>query len=198
MPPVVPRRGTPCRLNLFRRTSPNTWPWGFPAIDRITHAGLGDMILLGGYSSSGKTLLSILMAAALSHVPLEKIKDLNFSESDWDRLTQAAVDIGTVCPFNIHQAAGSTVDDITSSALGRGCQILYVDYVQQLRVPELRTDNPRIDTQTMVELEPGPDHPAAREMAEKGRAVKQANRLAGQVQFQECRAGEGENPFEGP
>lgn len=175
---------------------PQYLPWGFPAIDRITHAGLGDMILLGGYSSSGKTLLSILMAAALSHVPLEKIKNLNFSESDWDRLAQAVVDISTVCPFNIHQAAGSTVDDITSSALGRGCQSIYVDYVQQLRAPELRTDNPRIDTQTMVELEP--DHPAAREMAEKGRAAKQANRLAGQVQFQECRAGAGESPFEGP
>ena len=41
---------------------PKYLPWGFPTIDRITYAELGDMILLGGYSSSGKTLLSILMA----------------------------------------------------------------------------------------------------------------------------------------
>lgn len=79
-------RATDFYQRMQRKDKPKYLPWGFPTIDRTTYAELGDMILLGGYSSSGKTLLSILMAAALSHVPLEKIKDLNFSESDWDRL----------------------------------------------------------------------------------------------------------------
>lgn len=322
-------RATDFYQRMQRKDKPKYLPWGFPTIDRTTYAELGDMILLGGYSSSGKTLLSVLMAAAqaragyrvgyysletgpkkmtdrqaaaLSHVPLNKIKDRNFSESDWGKLAQAAVDISTVCPFNIHQAAGSTVDDITSSALGRGYQIIYVDYVQQLRVPEMRTDDPRIivteisqrlkrfaqstgtavvalaqlsrpetvlvdavdenkqkikrkvivapsmhsfkesgqleqdadlafllwakdyenndsnrilkvgknkegfrksvelvfhgDTQIMVELEPRPDHSVAAQMSDIGRAAKQANRMAGQVQFQECRAEAKNNPFE--
>lgn len=38
----------------------------------------------------------------------------------------------------------------------------------------------------------------AARLSAHGRSVKQANRMAGQVQFQECRAGAGENPFEGP
>ena len=44
------------------KDKPQYLPWGIPAADRHTYAELGDMILLGGYASSGKTLLSILMA----------------------------------------------------------------------------------------------------------------------------------------
>lgn len=36
----------------------------------------------------------------------------------------------------------------------------------------------------------------ASRLAAHGRAVKQANRMAGQVQFQDYRAGTGDNPFE--
>ncbi len=52
------------------------------------------------------------------------------------------------------------------------------------------------DTQTMVELEPGPDHSVAAELSAKGRAVKQANRAQSQqAQFRELRDGDEENPF---
>ena len=164
-------RATDFYQRMQSKDKPKYLPWGFPTIDRITYAELGDMILLGGYSSSGKTLLSILMAttqakagykvgyysletgpkkmtnrqvSAMAHVPLEKIKSLDFTEGDWEKLAQAVCDISVTYPFTIHQAAGSSVDDITSDALGHGYQIIYVDYVQQLRVPGLRTDNPRI------------------------------------------------------
>ena len=49
------------------------------------------------------------------------------------------------------------------------------------------------DTQTMAELEP--DHSVAAQMSNIGRAVKQANRRNGQIQFQEVGAAAGENPF---
>ena len=144
---------------------PEYLPWGIPTADRAVYAELGDMILLGGYASSGKTLLSILMAmtqakraykvgyysletrpekladrmfASLTKVPLDRIKNRNFSGKDWEKFAQAANYVATVCPFDIIRAAGSTVDDIISDAIGHGYQIIYVDYVQLLRVPGVR------------------------------------------------------------
>ena len=144
---------------------PEYLPWGLPTADRSVYAELGDMILLGGYASSGKTLLSILMAmtqakraykvgyysletrpekmadrifATLSKVPMDRIKTRNFSGRDWAKFAQAANFVATVCPFDIIRAAGSTVDDIISDAIGHGYQIIYVDYVQLLRAPGVR------------------------------------------------------------
>ena len=297
---------------------PKYLPWGIPTADRATYAELGDMILLGGYASSGKTLLSILMAmaqaksgcrvgyysletkpekmadrmfASLTKVPLGRIKARDFAESEWSRFAEAANCVATVCPFDIIQAAGSTVDDIVADAVGHGYQVIYVDYVQLVRVPGVRSsdryaqvtaasqglktfaqstntavvalaqlsrpdkegkggkyippsmhsfresgqleqdadvafliypsdpdDNtsnrvfkigknkegprPRVelafrgDIQTMVELEPEPDHSMAAELSAKGRAIKQANRAAAQqVSFRELRGREEDNPF---
>ncbi len=150
---------------------PQYLPWGIPTADRATYAELGDMILLGGYSSSGKTLLSLLMAmaqakagykvgyysletdpykltarqaASMAQIPLERLKKQALQDSDWPRFAQACAAGAGECDFTIAQAAGFTVDDITTDALGHGYQIIYVDYVQQLRVSGMRADNPRI------------------------------------------------------
>ena len=153
------------------KDKPKYLPWGIPAADRATYAELGDMILLGGYASSGKTLLSILMAMAqakagykvgyysletkpekmadrmfssLARVPMGQIKSRTFSTYEWEKFADAANRVATVCPFDIIRASGSTVDDVTADAIGHGYQIVYVDYVQQLTVAGMRTDNPRI------------------------------------------------------
>ena len=144
---------------------PKYLPWGIPTADRDVYASLGDMILLGGYASSGKTLLSIAMAqaqakagyragyysletspekmtdrqvAALSGVPLSKIKTREFGENEWTRFAQAVCDASTVFPFDVIRAAGSTVDDITTDAIGHRYQVIYVDYVQLVRAPGVR------------------------------------------------------------
>ena len=149
-----------------KKEKPKYLPWGIPTADRNIYAELGDMILLGGRASSGKTLLSILMAMAqakagykvgyysletrpkkmadrmfssLAKVPLEKIKTRSFDEEEWPRLADAANCVATVCPYDIIQAAKSTVDDIVSDAIGHGYQIIYVDYVQLIR-PSGRRD----------------------------------------------------------
>ena len=142
------------------KEKPKYLPWGIPTADRHTFAELGDMILLGGYASSGKTLLSILMAIAqaktgykvgyysletkpekmadrifssLSKVTLGKIKKREFGEDDWRRFAESAVYFAEKCPFDIIRASSSTVDDITADAIGYGYQIIYVDYVQLIR-----------------------------------------------------------------
>ena len=143
---------------------PEYIPWGIPSADRMAYAELGDLILLGGYASAGKTLLSILMAlgqakryrvgyytletkpekmadrifAHLSGVPMDKIKTRDFGEGDWARIAQAASDYATRCPFDIIRAAGSNVDDIAADAVARGYQIVYVDYLQLIEAPGIR------------------------------------------------------------
>ena len=297
---------------------PRYLPWGIPTADRAVFAQLGDMILLGGYASSGKTLLSIAMAmtqakagyrvgyysletspqkmtdrqiAALAQVPLGKIKQREFFDAEWSKLAGAVNYAATTCPFDVIQAAGSAVDDIAADAIGHGYQVIYVDYVQLVQAPGVRaTDryavvtavsqglktfaqsthtavvalaqlsrpeksrdkagkpippsmhsfresgqleqdadaaflvypsNPddntsnrifkigknkegprakaelafRGDTQTMVELEPAPDRSVAAELSAKGRAVKQANRAMGQVEFRELKGDVPDNPF---
>jgi len=295
---------------------PDYLPWGIPTADRATYAELGDMVLLGGLASSGKTLLSIQMAqaqakagykvgyysletspekmtdrqaASLAGVPLGRIKKRDVRDGDWPRLAEACSLGAGEYAFPVIDASGSTVDDITADALGHGYQIVYVDYVQQLTVAGMRTDNPRIvvaevsqrlkrfarstktavvalaqlsrpdkedgkvlaptmysfkesgqleqdadvafllwlsdpndnfsnrnfkigknkegarytvelvfhgDTQTMVELEKGPDTSVATEMSNIGRAVKQRNRANGQMEFRELRGGDDDNPFD--
>ncbi len=143
---------------------PEYIPWGIPSADRMAYAELGDLILLGGYASAGKTLLSILMAlgqakryrvgyytletkpekmadrifAHLAGVPMDKIKTRDFGEGDWARIAQAASDYATRCPFDIIRAAGSNVDDIAADAVARGYQIVYVDYLQLIEAPGIR------------------------------------------------------------
>lgn len=163
-----PERAADFHRRMNRAEKPKYLPWGIPTADRAVYAGLGDMILLGGYASSGKTLLSISMAmaqaaagykvgyysletspekmtdrqmAALSGVPLGKIKTLGFSEGEWARFAQAENRAAMECPFDVIRAAGSTVDDITADAVGCGYQVVYVDYVQQLRVPGVRASD---------------------------------------------------------
>lgn len=299
------------------KDKPQYLPWGIPTADRATYAELGDVILLGGYASSGKTLLSILMAmaqakagyrvgyysletkpekmadrmfASLAKVSMGQIKSRTFGAYEWEKFAEAANCVATVCPFDVIRAAGSTVDDITTDAIGHGYQVIYVDYVQLVQVPGVRNsdryaqvtaasqglktfaqstntavvalaqlsrpdkegksgnyvppsmhsfresgqleqdadvaflvypsdpnDNSsnrvfkigknkegprpnvelafRGDTQTMVELEPAPDRSAAAELAANGRAVKAANRAKAQVEFQEIKGGNKDNPF---
>ena len=148
--------------------APKYLPWGIPVADRCVYAELGDMILLGGYASSGKTLLSITMAtaqaragyrvgyysletspekmtdrqiSALSGVPLWKIKRRKLSEEEWARFAQAESFAAGEAPFDVIDASARTVDDIAGHALGHRYQVIYVDYVQNLLAPGIRASD---------------------------------------------------------
>lgn len=148
----------------MKAAKPEYLPWGLPTADRTVRAELGDLILLGGYPSAGKTLLSLQMALAqakrykvgyysletrpekladrmfahLTGIPLDSIKDRDLDQHDWGKIASATNNFVSNCPFDIHRAAGSTVDDIASDAIERGYQIIYVDYLQLIEVPSVR------------------------------------------------------------
>lgn len=170
----VPMMMGPERMSDFHRRmssadKPKYLPWGIPTADRCVCAELGDMVLLGGYASSGKTLLSITMAtaqakagykvgyysletspqkltdrqmAALAGVPLWKIKSRNFSEEEWSRFAQAESFGSTEGSFAIVDAAGMSAEDVAAHAIAHSFQVVYVDYVQNLLSPGIRgSDN---------------------------------------------------------
>lgn len=137
---------------------PEYLPWGLPSANRAVFAQRGDLCLLGGYPSAGKTLLSIQMALSqaekyrvvyysletqpekmadriFSHmgkIRLEAIKRRELGEAEMLRAARAASEFATRCPFEIVQAAQARAEDVEADALSRRAEIVYIDYLQQL------------------------------------------------------------------
>ena len=129
--------------------------WGFDKLDAELYAELGDFIVVGGYPSAGKTLLSLQFALTLSEkyrvgylsletnprklvdrimshlakVPLKKIKERDLNEADYAALAEAAVRLSTR-KFDCIDAGGMTVRDIQAVALNKRYQVILVDYLQ--------------------------------------------------------------------
>ncbi len=130
--------------------------WGMPTPDLKIQAVRGDYILLGGYSSSGKTLLSLQFAlvqassnrvgyytletqpekmadrmfAYLSGLSLPAIKRHDLSRDEVELAKKAAELFAKRFPIEFVHAARWTVEDIIAHALSRGYEIIYIDYVQ--------------------------------------------------------------------
>lgn len=146
------------------KEKPEYLPWGIPSADRTVYAELGDLILLGGYPSAGKTLLSLQMALSqakrykvgyytletrpekmadrlfshLAQMPMNVIKRREISELGMGKLAKAANYFASETPMDFIQAAGLSVDDIAADAVSRGYQIVYVDYLQLIEAPGIR------------------------------------------------------------
>ena len=134
---------------------PEYLPWGIPALDKALYAELGDFIVVGGYPSAGKTLLSLQFALTLSEkyrvgyfsletstrklsdrvmshlakVPLAKIKQRDLNEADVAAMVEAAKTLSTRM-LDYIDAGGMTVRDIQAVALNMRYQVVFVDYLQ--------------------------------------------------------------------
>lgn len=128
---------------------------GMEALDRLLYLELGDFVLLGGYASSGKTLLSLQFALALTEkyrvgyftletnikkltdrlmahmaqVPLSTIKKCDLDGDDARRAADASRRLDKL-PLHFIHASGMTVRDIQAIALNRRYQVIFVDYLQ--------------------------------------------------------------------
>lgn len=146
------------------KEAPEYLPWGFPTLDRLLHSEPGDFNILGGYPSAGKTLISIQMALAiakryrvgyysletrpekmadrmfshLSGVPMSRIKQRELSDGDWTEFANATANFVSNCPFDIIRAAGSSVDDVAADAVANRYQVIFIDYMQLLKMPGIK------------------------------------------------------------
>lgn len=135
--------------------TPEYLAWGVPAIDGKVFAERGDLILLGGYPSAGKTLLAVQFALCLSNtyrvgffsletsarkltdrvmshmsqVPLTKIKRRDLNDADWEAIAAASADLSKL-QFSIIEASGMSVHDIQAVSLNQRFDIIFVDYLQ--------------------------------------------------------------------
>lgn len=135
--------------------TPEYLAWGVPGIDGKVFAERGDLILLGGYPSAGKTLLAVQFALCLSRiyrvgffsletsarkltdrimshmsqVSLLKIKQRDLNDSDWAAIATASSELSKL-PFSIVEASGMSVHDIQAVSLNQRFDIIFVDYLQ--------------------------------------------------------------------
>lgn len=139
--------------------------WGLPKVDAGTYVELGDMVVLGGYPSAGKTALAVSMAyhqakrfrvgfysletnrfkladrlvSNFVGIEMSAIKGNKITEEEWQRVADQSDRI-RARQLEIIEASGMTVQDIQSDALARRYEVVYVDYLQLIE-PESRRMN---------------------------------------------------------
>lgn len=139
--------------------------WGLPKLDAGTYTEMGDMVVLGGYPSAGKTALAVAMAyhqgktrrvgfysmetnrykladrllANLVGIEMSAIKRNQITGEQWQRVADQSDRIRTH-QLELIEASGMSVQDIQADALARRYEIVYIDYLQLVE-PETRKTN---------------------------------------------------------
>lgn len=148
--------------------APQYVPFGFPKLDKHLTAELGDVVVLGGYPSDGKSALMLQWAWALSEtysvgifsfetqqrkltdrlvanaaaVRLDVIKHNQLSSTEWG-LVALAGQLIQKRKLEIVEAAGMTAADVLATALARRYEIVMIDYVQLVQPPQRRRGGTR-------------------------------------------------------
>lgn len=144
---------------------------GFPALDEKLAVDPGDVLVIGGYPSDGKTALMLQWAWKISgtlpvgvfsfetsaekltdRIVTQAVPELRFSEVKrstmdaraWKRVTAASVEISRR-KLEIVEAAGMTADDILGVSLARGFRVICIDYVQLVAPGAVRRGGTRAE-----------------------------------------------------
>ena len=141
------------------KVKPDFLPWGFPSMNNIRVAG-GDLVLLGGYPSDGKTTLALAtareqakkkrvgffsfetscakltdaMVCSAAQIGLPKIQLNAMNANDWDTLAAISADFSSR-NLEIIDAAGMTATDIRLYTMAHHYDVIYIDYLQLIPAP---------------------------------------------------------------
>lgn len=139
---------------------PQYLTWGVPVLDERIFAEPGDMVVLGGYPSDGKTALALQFAAGIGkgqrvgYFSFESTRDKLFdryisraaqlsyttikrnqlSEGDYRDLIELQ-GILTAPSLTLIDAAGMTAADIQAYSQAHRYQVVFVDYLQKIAAP---------------------------------------------------------------
>ena len=148
--------------------------WGMEQLDSVLRVPSGSFVVLGGYPSAGKTLLSLQFVASmaverrvgyfsletddetlterflshLSQVDYENIQTRRLGDREWAALGEAATRFASM-KLDLINAARWTCEDIRSYTLAKRYEIVFVDYLQKIRTSHAN----RFEAVTMISQE---------------------------------------------
>lgn len=138
-----------------RQTNYLTWP--VKELNEMLYTELGDLVIIGGYPSSGKSAWALQCAwhwaknykvgffsletsseklfdrqmSAVAELSMDDIKRNTISREGWDKVCQMSEAI-TARNLELVPAAGMTPADVRAVTTMRGYQIIFIDYLQLL------------------------------------------------------------------
>lgn len=137
---------------------PDYLTWSLPKLDDRMYTEPGDMVLMGGYPSAGKTALALRFAwhmaktsrvgfysletgpsklgdrsvSFIAGIDMGAIKRSTLTDGDWTNLADHAEAMAK-CSLDLIPAGGMTVQDIKADALAHRYEVIYLDYVQLVK-----------------------------------------------------------------
>ena len=137
--------------------------YGLGPIDEGTYTEGGDVVMIGGSPSDGKTAFALIAAAHMAQtrdvgffsletgrekledrlvasgfgIELSRIKRNTLTESDWDSFSEGVSEFSKR-RLRIFRAAGATVDQIAWTAKAYSLDVVVIDYVQLITPEQTR------------------------------------------------------------
>lgn len=137
-----------------QKRSPEYFKFGIPTLDDSSFVEAGDLVVIGGRPSAGKTAVGInfmmymarkhkcvffsfetrkeklidRMIAAYCGIPLSNIKRRCLTDEDKKRWLEAKAEFAKL-DLEIVEAAGHTVRWVRNEAVKRGAEVIFVDYL---------------------------------------------------------------------
>ena len=131
--------------------------WGFSDLDEQLHVGKGDMIVIGGYPSAGKTAFSLQLAfhiartkrvgffsyetaadklydravACQTHTSFSRIMKNNLGVEDYARIKECRGML-TAPAMELLETSGMTVSGIGAYAMAHHYDVIFIDYLQKI------------------------------------------------------------------
>lgn len=131
--------------------------WGIPDLDEQLHVGKGDMVVIGGYPSAGKTAFSLQLAfhiakkkrvgffsyetaadklydravACQTHTSFSKIMRNSLAVEDYARIKESR-DVLTAPAMDLLETSGMTVSGIGAYAMAHHYDVIFIDYLQKI------------------------------------------------------------------